>query len=158
MTENKRLKELQTKLGFKTQRAFAADLGIKDKSLYEIYTSRKNIGVSNHIKKLLALKYGISTQWLETGAGGMFKEYGDNSHNENNIIGNSNVITGTGIDNRKYYSESPDVLRAQIDEKDTLLREKDEYIKELKEIIKELKAKETKNNQKLKQKINIKTP
>ena len=49
------------------------------------------------------------------------------------------------IDNRQYYSDSPDVLRAQIDllderirEKDAQIREKDAQIKDLHEIIKQL--------------------
>jgi hypothetical protein len=74
----------------------------------------------------------------------------------NNIIASekSTVHAPTTVDNRQYYSDSPDVLRAQIDkmedimrekderlrEKDERLREKDEYIQELRETIKELKA------------------
>jgi transcriptional regulator with XRE-family HTH domain len=58
----------------------------------------------------------------------------------NNIIasGKSNVSAPTNIDNRQYYSDSPDVLRAQVEEKDRLLTEKDERIREKDERIKEL--------------------
>jgi transcriptional regulator with XRE-family HTH domain len=66
--------------------------------------------------------------------------------------GNLNKITAHN-DNRQYYSDSPDVLRAQIEkmddiirekderlrEKDERLREKDAYIAELKETLRELK-------------------
>jgi transcriptional regulator with XRE-family HTH domain len=101
----------------------------------------------------------------------------NNSHNRqitgigSNVIASegSSVHAPTSVDNRQYYSDSPDVLRAQIDEKehvliekDNILREKDErlrekderlrekderlrekdtYIAELKETIKELKSK-----------------
>ena len=65
-----------------------------------------------------------------------------------NFVGNNNST----IDNRQYYSDSPDVLRAQIDllderirekdaqirEKDAQIREKDAQIKDLHEIIKQL--------------------
>lgn len=56
-------------------------------------------------------------------------------------------VTGNivGIDNRHYYSDSPDVLKAQIDileerikEKDSLIKEKDSQIKEKDSLIKEL--------------------
>jgi transcriptional regulator with XRE-family HTH domain len=59
---------------------------------------------------------------------------------------NSNKVTAHN-DARQYYSDSPEVLKAQIDDKDKLLKEKDErirekdaYIAELKEIIRELKS------------------
>lgn len=53
--------------------------------------------------------------------------------NGNNI--NSVVITGNdnhhnNIDNRHYYSDSPDVLRAQIQLLDERIKEKDAQIKE----------------------------
>jgi transcriptional regulator with XRE-family HTH domain len=74
---------------------------------------------------------------------------------ENNIVASGNSTINAHNDNRQYYSDSPDVLRAQVEEKDRLLkekderlrekderlREKDEYILELKETIKELKNK-----------------
>jgi hypothetical protein len=47
--------------------------------------------------------------------------------------GNNNVQTwnnSNNVDNRQYYSDSPDVLRSQIDERDRLLAEKEVRIKE----------------------------
>ena len=62
-------------------------------------------------------------------------------------MGNNNS-TGN-IDNRQYYSDSPDVLRAQIEvlderikEKDAQIKEKDAQIKDLHEIIKQLSRRE----------------
>ena len=55
-------------------------------------------------------------------------------------MGNNNS-TGN-IDNRQYYSDSPDVLRAQIEVLDERIKEKDAQIKDLHEIIKQLSRRE----------------
>ena len=71
---------------------------------------------------------------------------------ENNSQIQGNVVVGNDnnghIDNRQYYSDSPDVLRAQIDileerikEKDAQIKEKDAQIKDLLVIIKDLSKK-----------------
>jgi len=44
------------------------------------------------------------------------------------VINGSN--SNSPIDNRQYYSDSPDVLRAQIDILDERIKEKDAQIKE----------------------------
>ena len=54
------------------------------------------------------------------------------------IVGNDN---NGHIDNRQYYSDSPDVLRAQIDLLEDRIKEKDAQIKELLAIIKDLSKK-----------------
>jgi transcriptional regulator with XRE-family HTH domain len=136
----------------------------------------KAIGVSNayvtSIRKSIdkdklrsiASKYpDLNINWLLYGEGEMLRN-SDTFHNNQAIVGDNNVQTGnnSNVDNRQYYSDSPDVLRAQIAEKDLLLkekderlrekderlrekderlREKDEYIAELKELIQELKNK-----------------
>jgi len=75
-------------------------------------------------------------------------------NSENTITGNNNII-GNNNDARQFYSDSPDVLRAQIDvlderirekdaqirEKDAQIREKDAQIASLHEIIKQLSKK-----------------
>lgn len=55
---------------------------------------------------------------------------------------NSGVLNDSTVDQRQYFSDSPDVLRAQVDaleerirEKDAQIREKDAQIKELHAII-----------------------
>ena len=53
-----------------------------------------------------------------------------------NVVGNNNST----IDNRQYYSDSPDVLRAQIDLLDERIKEKDAQIKEKDAQIKEKDA------------------
>lgn len=62
-------------------------------------------------------------------------------------VGDNNsgvIINGGGnhgsIDNRHYYSDSPDVLRAQIDLLDERIREKEERLKEKDAQIKEKDA------------------
>lgn len=57
-------------------------------------------------------------------------------------INGNNRINHSQIDNRQYYSDSPDVLRAQIEilderikEKDAQIKEKDAQIKQLLEIL-----------------------
>lgn len=66
------------------------------------------------------------------------------------VNGSSNAVgnVNSNIDLRQYNSDSPDVLRAQIDvlderirEKDAQIREKDAQIKDLHEIIKQLSQK-----------------
>jgi len=61
------------------------------------------------------------------------------------VVGNDN---NGSIDNRQYYSDSPDVLKAQIDllderikEKDAQIKEKDAQIKELLGIVSKLSEK-----------------
>ncbi|MBQ6155775.1 MAG: hypothetical protein IJK22_04155 [Bacteroidales bacterium] len=45
------------------------------------------------------------------------------------------------IDNRHYYSDSPDVLRAQIDVLDERIKEKDAQISRLLGVIEKMSAK-----------------
>ena len=57
---------------------------------------------------------------------------------ENWIKGNSNIIgsvVGGNIDNRQYFSDSPDVLRKEIDLLDERIKEKDAQIKTLLDIL-----------------------
>ena len=56
------------------------------------------------------------------------------------VINGSNEINNSTIDNRHYYSDSPDVLRAQIDILDERIKEKDAQIKEKDAQIKEKDA------------------
>jgi transcriptional regulator with XRE-family HTH domain len=61
------------------------------------------------------------------------------SENQNSVVLGNNNTTGN-IDNRQYYSDSPDVLRAQIDLLDERIKEKDAQIKEKDAQIKEKDA------------------
>ena len=55
-------------------------------------------------------------------------------------INGNNSIKHSPIDNRQYYSDSPDVLRAQIEILDERIKEKDAQIKEKDAQIKEKDA------------------
>ena len=72
---------------------------------------------------------GISSDWLLTGKGQMVSSApGSINQNSGVIIKGDNK--NSTIDNRHYYSDSPDVLRAQIDMLDERIKEKDAQIKE----------------------------
>ena len=72
----------------------------------------------------------------------------DYSEIHGNSLINSGHITDSNIDQRQYFSDSPDVLRAQIEvlderikEKDAQIKEKDAQISKLLEIISQLSEK-----------------
>ena len=69
----------------------------------------------------------LNIQWLLTGEGTMLNSSGDNFAN---VVGNNNRQTIGSIDNRHYYSDSPDVLKAQVDLLEERIKEKDAQIKE----------------------------
>jgi hypothetical protein len=125
---------------------------------YSQYDFSKKTGLSNgflksgssvsseNIKLLSNVYSDLNIMWVITGEGNMIIKdtcIKQKTKNGNNIVASnsSTVNTSTSVDNGRYYSDSPDVLKAQIDDKDKLLREKDTYILELKELIRELKSK-----------------
>ena len=74
------------------------------------------------------------------------ENFGDFSQNSGNMVVGNNK--NCSIEQKQYYSDSPDVLRATIEllderirEKDAQIREKDAQIKDLHEIIKQLSQK-----------------
>lgn len=69
MTENQRLKQLMELLGFKTQRAFAHALGLKQGSISDVMRRKDNMGVSNAIKKILESTFNVNREWLTYGIG-----------------------------------------------------------------------------------------
>lgn len=82
----------------------------------------------------------LNIEWLMTGKGEMIRNGAPGV-----VISGNNRLSNSTIDNRHYYSNSPDVLRAQIDileerikEKDAQLEKKDEQIKKKDEQIKQL--------------------
>lgn len=88
----------------------------------------------------------LNTGWLISGEGEMIKPDPSLNNGPGFIINGdarmSHSTINSTIDNRQYYSDSPDVLRAQIDmlderikEKDAQIKEKDAQIKQLLDII-----------------------
>ena len=83
----------------------------------------------------------IITSALRTKERNISENNSGNQIQANGDIKNSSILQ----DNRRYYSDSPDVLRAQIDllderikEKDAQIKEKDAQIKELLSIVREM--------------------
>lgn len=74
----------------------------------------------------------LDLEWLLTGEGKMLKgpvqKVGDNTSGV--VINGNNHLSNSPIDNRQYYSDSPDILRATIDLLDERIKEKDAQIKE----------------------------
>ena len=64
----------------------------------------------------------------------------ETSGNSGILINAKNITGNVNQDNRQYYSDSPDVLRAEIDKLDLIIAEKEERIKEKDAQIKEKDA------------------
>jgi len=96
---------------------------------------------TSNLEKILSYYDDLSPEWLLTGRGEMLR-FAPINENKNIQANNSNVVLGdhSNVDVRQYYSDSPDVLRAQIDERDRLLEEKECRIKEKDAQIKEKDA------------------
>ena len=78
----------------------------------------------------------LNPGWLMTGEGTMLRNsVGDN--NSGVVINGNNQLNNSPIhnDNRQYYSDSPDVLKAQIELLDERIKEKDAQINKLLSIL-----------------------
>ena len=80
----------------------------------------------------------LSLEWLVLGKGDMIKPATITNGSGVVLAGDNN--TNNNIDNRQYYSDSPDVLKAQIEILDERIKEKDAQIKEKDAQIKEKDA------------------
>lgn len=112
------------------QKDLASYLGVSRQQISQIENGRSDLTKEN-LRKILGNPYGWDTSMLP----------GDPMPQINGIVVNGNAV-GSAIsqDNRHYYSDSPDVLRAQIDLLDERLKEKEERIKEKDAQIKEKDA------------------
>ena len=108
-------------------------LGITESSVSSAANGRNNLSEEN-LSKILNNKEGWDTSALR--AGTAFIRTGD--------LSSSVIVQGNNrnspIDNRHYYSDSPDVLRAQVAILDERIKEKDAQIKEKDAQIKEKDA------------------
>lgn len=112
-------------LGIKAP-TFASSIGLKYQRILDIQ-SGKTKKISPTVADAIIEKYPqYSKIWLLTGEGSRIRE--DNS-------GTINMSHST-IDNRSYYSDSPDVLRAEIDRLDQIIETKESIIKSQEERIK----------------------
>ena len=81
----------------------------------------------------------LNPGWLMAGEGNMLKGNVNVSGDNSGVVVNGNN-SNSPIDNRHYYSDSPDVLKAQIELLDERIKEKDAQIKEKDAQIKEKDA------------------
>ena len=72
----------------------------------------------------------LNPGWLMAGEGNMLKGNVNVSGDNSGVVVNGNN-SNSPIDNRHYYSDSPDVLKAQIELLDERIKEKDAQIKQL---------------------------
>ena len=116
-----------------TPYAIWKETGISQATLSNILNG-KTKKVSQKNLELLSKYFNINKEWLRSGNG-------EKSNNGNQI--NARDINGNitqNVDNRQYYSDSPDVLRAEIDKLDRIIEEKEARIKEKDAQIKEKDA------------------
>ena len=106
-------------------------IGVSNAFITQLCSGRKRVPASK-MALIKANPYGWDLTMFE-------------SSNRSNAVGDNNsgvVVNGDNnnspIDNRHYYSDSPDVLKAQIELLDERLKEKDAQIKEKDAQIKQL--------------------
>lgn len=112
---------------------FAEKIGLeRPQAIYDIQKGKTKSISSSMANKILSVFPELNKSWLLSGEGNMLK-------NNVNVSGdNSGVVVNSLIDNRHYYSDSPDVLKAQIELLDERIKEKDAQIKEKDAQIKQL--------------------
>ena len=118
-----------------TQREFADIVGLSSGYVNAI---RKGI-LPDTLHKIAVHFPDLNTGWVITGEGDMLKQIQQVGDNNSGILINGNN-SNSPIDNRHYYSDSPDVLKAQIELLDARIKEKDAQIKEKDAQIKEKDA------------------
>ena len=109
-----------------TQKNIADKLGVSQAAIGALLNGKP---FGKKTAKIWAGAFGIQPSWLLTGEGTMLHE---KNINDQIIIGNDNIQAAgsSRIDARRYYSDSPDVLKAQIDLLEKRIKEKDAQIKE----------------------------
>ena len=116
---------------------------------------RKSIS-PDKLRSIVQMFPQLNPGWLMTGEGSMIRSnVGEN--NSGVVITGSNRLNNSPIhnDNRQYYSDSPDVLKAQIELLDERIKEKDAQIKEKDAQIKEKDAQIKEKDAQIKQLLDI---
>lgn len=138
-TDKQRLEELLTFINMNARQLSLA-LGLnRPQVFYDIKAGK--CGISKSMAAKIQEKFpNISMNYLLTGEGSIAgtsnQKVGDNTSGV--VIQGQNQISNSPIDNRHYYSDSPDVLKAQIELLDERIKEKDAQIKEKDAQIKKL--------------------
>ena len=121
----------------KSRRELAEVLGYTESSMSQILNGKVTLS-ERFIKKLSTIDDRINEDWIRHESGNMLKTTQVITNESGVLINGDN--TNSPIDNRHYYSDSPDVLRAQIEILDERIKEKDAQIKEKDAQIKEKDA------------------
>ena len=121
----------------KSRRELAEVLGYTESSMSQILNGKVTLS-ERFIKKLSTIDDRINEDWIRHESGNMLKTTQVITNESGVLINGDN--TNSPIDNRHYYSDSPDVLRAQIELLDERIEEKDAQIKEKDAQIKEKDA------------------
>ena len=118
--------------------------GISKNSFYQrtgfatgFLDSGKSLG-ADKLQTIIDNYPDLSLEWLVLGKGDMTKNV--NITNGSGVVLAGDNYSNNNIDNRQYYSDSPDVLKAQIELLDERIKEKDAQIKEKDAQIKEKDA------------------
>lgn len=124
----------------KSRADFGKKIGKSSSQVTDMLKGVKPISVKT-IHNICEYFSGLDEEWLRTGNGQMLKSSVSVGDGNSGVVVNGNN-NNSPIDNRHYYSDSPDVLKAQIDllderikEKDAQIKEKDAQIKKLLEIL-----------------------
>ncbi len=124
---------------FSTRRDLADLIGYKESYLSQMLNGKVPLS-ERFLSMLAAIDNRVNLEWIKTGIGDILID----PVNVSGVLINGDN-TNSPIDNRHYYSDSPDVLRAQIEileerikEKDAQIKEKDAQIKEKDAQIKQL--------------------
>ena len=134
MSEKEKIKQYLEKQGISKNKFYITtglSVGFLD--------SGNSLGVDK-LKIIINSYPDLSLRWIVMDEGPMISESTDAS---GVYINGNNHLNNSPIDNRHYSSESPDILKAQIDmlderikEKDAQIKEKDAQIKDLLDILK----------------------
>lgn len=124
----------------KSRRHLAEILGYRESSISQILSGKVPLS-ERFIKKLSIVDERINEDWIRNESGYMIKT-SQAITNESGVLINGDNINSP-INNRQHNSDSPDVLRAQIEllterirEKDAQIAEKDAQINSLLDILK----------------------
>ena len=108
---------------------FAERIGLeRPQAIYDIQKGKTKTISPGMANKILSAFPAINRAWLLSGEGQMLREGVSVGAGNSGVI--LNGANNNSIDNRHYYSDSPDVLKAQIDILDQRIKEKDAQIKE----------------------------
>ena len=119
---------------------FAEKIGLeRPQAIYDIQKGKTKSISSSMANKILSVFPELNKSWLLSGEGNMLKNNVNVSGDNSGVVVNGNN-SNSPIDNRHYYSDSPDVLKAQIELLDERIKEKDAQIKEKDAQIKEKDA------------------